>query len=343
MTDEFLVSIILFAHYGGRMLFDISSSYGKGNIQALKTLYELSKIDISSKSEFCLDFSNFSENNPFNTLVIASFIRQLNKQYPNTSFKAKINYDNSFLAHLGFYNLMGIDYGKKIGEANPSNKYVPIKKLNLKAVSYNDIEERSSELAKLFQFDHSLEEFLFYAFFETIRNVYEHAETEQAFVCAQNWPSKNLIEVAIIDNGCGIANALGKRIKDKSEKELLYLSAKPGISAMSNHSYLSKDDYYRNSGYGLYALRKLCYQYGGDFLLCSGNYALLQTADKKVIEYDTFYPGTAISMKFKTNIKNDFKKIRGNIIKEGELEAKDTSEAIKRASKSSGGLYYRNN
>lgn len=79
--------------------------------------------------------------------------------------------------------------------------------------------------------------------------MYEHSDEKFVFVTAQKWPTMNLLEIAIADTGCGIANSMGKQYKNYDEKDLLYLAGEPGISARSNFSYLDKDDAWRNSGY----------------------------------------------------------------------------------------------
>ena len=168
--------------------------------------------------------------------------------------------------------------------------------------------------------------------------MYEHSGATSAYVCAQKWPTKSLVEIAIADTGKGITKALETKFPQKSEKELLYLSMQPGISARSNFQYLDKDDPWRNSGYGLYMMQKLTLLYGGSFLLCSGKHAIWVMQDG-VREYETSFPGTAIAIKFRTDTGNDFNKLRNTAILEGQTEAKLKPEAIKKASKSSGGQY----
>ena len=150
-----------------------------------------------------------------------------------------------------------------------------------------------------------MQTFLEYIFIETFRNVFEHADTKEVFFSAQKWPSKNLLEIAIADTGCGVSNSLGRIFQGRSEKELLYLAGEPGITARSNYSYLDSNNAWLNSGYGLYILRRLSVTYGGSFMLCSGNYALHQT-QKGITEYSTAYKGTAVAIRLKTDLNIDF-------------------------------------
>ena len=73
-------------------------------------------------------------------------------------------------------------------------------------------------------------------------------------------------------------------------------------------------------------------------MLCSNNYCDFYT-EEGITNYKTFYPGTAIAIRFRTDMHLKFENIRRRIVCEGTKEAKDIRGAIKSASKSSGGHY----
>lgn len=148
------------------------------------------------------------------------------------------------------------------------------------------------------------------------------------------------MEIAISDTGCGICNSLRKYMpySAKDEKELIRLACNPGISSRSNYRYLEKDNAWRNSGYGLYLMRKLAVAYGGSFLICSGNYALREN-NNGIEMFNTTYTGTTIAIRIKTDQKLNFEDVRHKILLAGEKEASDVQTSIHSASKSSGGHY----
>lgn len=320
------------------MVYKVISSYNHGNEQALRTMREIEALVLPKDEVVEIDFQDFGENTPFNVLAIANTLKHYRAQHPEHEFTLIPKKSNDYLSHLGFYQMIGARVGKAVGEAQASSNYVPIKEIEFNASFYATIEPRARELARLLSFDKSLEKFVSYMFVETIRNVYEHADVLSAFICAQKWPSKNLVEIAIADTGIGIADSLGKSFPQKSEIERMYLSMQPGITSKSNYSYLEKNDPWRNSGYGLYTMQKLAFLYGGSFLLCSGKCALL-VSQNGTKEYETAYHGTAIAIRFKSNTNNDFNKLRREVISTGQNEAFWEPKAIKRASKSSGGHY----
>lgn len=239
---------------------------------------------------------------------------------------------------MGFYDLFNIDFGKKIGEAKPNSKYVPITRIRFDYDFYETIDEKAKSLANLLNFDKDLSQFLEYAFVETIRNTYEHSKAEEVFVCAQKWPTMDLVEIAIVDRGCGVAQAMSRLYKERTEEELMQLALQPGVSAKSNHAYLDKNDYWRNSGYGLYILNELAPIYNGSFLFCSGGVALHNTINGIKL-HSTLYQGTAIAIRIRTDTDNNFNVIRRQVLQRGEKQAHHIEGAIKRASKSSGGFY----
>lgn len=326
------------------MDFKIESSFGYGNIQALESMLQIKNID--EKESIVFDLSNYNECNPFNNLVIAQTLKNFKIEHPDLERKVipcKNNDYDSYLQHLGFYKFFGADHGKAVGVANANSHYVPITPIEFEYEFdlYTSIEKYAMKLARLFSFDKDLYEFLKYIFVEVIRNIYEHANTkEKAYVCAQTWDRHSLVEIAIMDSGCGVSHALQRLYRDSSEQELLRMATDPGVSAKSNHRYLTKDDAWRNSGYGLYILKNLALQYGGSFMLCSNNYCDYYRNDGSIHNYKTYFPGTALAIRFKTDQNMDFNKTRARIVDQGEQEAKNISGAIKSASKSSGGHYH---
>ena len=320
------------------MEYKIETKYGHGNNQALKIASDISAIDLPDTESVLFDFAGYSENNPFSNLLIANSIRAFRKNHKN---KCQLcpNHE-TYLSHLGFYQMIGVDYGKQMGEARSSDNYVPITKVTFNGDFYQTIEGKSEELAALLKFDTELSAFLKYLFIETIRNTYEHADVGELYLSAQKWKSKSLLEIAISDTGCGICNSLRKYMpySAKDEKELIRLACNPGISSRSNYRYLEKDNAWRNSGYGLYLMRKLAVAYGGSFLICSGNYALREN-NNGIEMFNTTYTGTTIAIRIKTDQKLNFEDVRHKILLAGEKEASDVQTSIHSASKSSGGHY----
>lgn len=324
------------------MIYQIRSTFNRGNVEALSTMKHLHGLE--GYNEIIFNLNNYNDCNPFNNLVIAKTLRDYSLNHPASKCAlkrcAKDNTD-SFLQHIGFYDMIGVPYGKKVGEARPNENYVPITKLTFEKNFYDSIESYAQTLANTLSFNPDLHVFASYIFVELIRNIYEHSRSNDAYICAQKWEPLNLVEIAILDSGCGISNALKRIYRNKDESELLRMATDPGISAKSNHALLDKKDGWRNSGYGLYAIKKLAIEYGGSLMVCSNNYCDYYVRNGTIAHYETYFPGTALAIRFRTDTSVNFIEARRRIIKEGELEAKQNNryETIKSASKSSSGFY----
>lgn len=320
------------------MEYKVETTYGRGNNQALKITSEISSLDLPDTEEVLFNFTKYNDTPPFSNLLIANSIRAFRKNHQNNCQLRPSS--TTYLSHIGFYQMIGADYGKQLGKARASDNYVPITKLTFNGDFYQTIESKSEELAALLKFDTELSAFLKYLFIETIRNTYEHADVGEVYLSAQKWPSKSLLEIAISDTGCGICNSLRKYkpYSDRDEKELIKLSCEPGVSSRSNYRYLEKDNIWRNSGYGLYLMRKLAVAYGGSFLICSGNYALRENKEGIKI-FNTAYEGTTIAIRVKTDKICNFEEVRSKIVLVGEKASSDAETSIHSASKSSGGHY----
>lgn len=324
------------------MIYRIDSNFNKGNVEALASIYGIHKLGTVDKIVFNLN--HYHECNPFNNLVIAKTLKDYAANNPNVSCslrRCKSVKTDSFLQHIGFYDMVGVSYGKKVGESFPNTNYVPITKLKFNKDFYQDIERYAKTLSNTLSFDPNLHKFSTYVFVELIRNIYEHSQSQDAYICAQKWEPYNLVEIAIVDSGCGIASALKSVYNNQSEEELLRMATDPGISAKSNHCFLDKNDDWRNSGYGLYAIKKLAIEYGGSLMICSNNYCDYYVRNGDISHYRTYFQGTALAIRFRIDKKIDFIKARRKIILEGETEAKHNNryESIKSASKASSGSY----
>lgn len=226
-----------------------------GNIDCFENLLEISNC-MPVDHDLIINLSNLREVNPFNMLLLALSIRQQRTYFDKITFKVPSEKIDGYMQYMGFYETCGAPSRGICKGSHRLGKYICIKEINISpsgsiGVDYEAMETEAEKLADMFQFDKKLRLYITYCFFEMIRNVYEHSGTYSVYVCAQYWPSHCLMEIAIADEGCGIKKAMEKRFMGFSERKLMEYAMAPGISALSNHQFLEKDDYYENSGYGL--------------------------------------------------------------------------------------------
>ncbi len=111
---------------------------------------------------------------------------------------------------------------------------------------------------------------------EAIRNIPEHAETDDVWLCGQYWHNRDLAEIAILDEGIGIFKSISHnqvhRAYISSNEEALRWALKPGVSVAFIPSRGQRDDDpWANSGYGLYMISEICKLTEGWFTLASGD------------------------------------------------------------------------
>ena len=322
-------------------ILKISNRAFKGNIDCFKSLVEITDF-FNFDGESALDLSEIVEINPFNMLVLALSIRQWKRFWGQLSYIVP-NSDNTdkYMQYMGFYELCGFSNRNVIKGDRRVGKYICITKIDFipqysMDADYEMIEQESKKLADMFQFDKELAKYITYCFFEMIRNVYEHSGSKSVYVCAQFWPTLNQVELAIADEGCGIRRAMQKQYANITEEQSMNFAMTPGISARSNHAFYSVDNYYKNSGYGLYMTKELALAYGGSFIICSGKSAIRYSFNSED-KFSTDFSGTAISIRFRTDKNNNFTEVLKKIKIKAEKESRKYEDAIHTASKSSGG------
>lgn len=319
------------------MNYNIVNKRYVGNKDCHQTLLDIANFPVDET--ITINCDGIIEVNPFNTLVISNALKQHHRNYNNLRFDKRM--DGSYLEFIGFYRNCGFDNGDRINDfAYKQGRYISITPINLYTGTsfendYDNIDSEANKMASMLGFDRDLRNYIIYCFTEMIRNVFEHSGTNRVYVCAQYWPMHQLVEIAIADMGCGIKSVMSKMFKG-GELNILKLSMFPGISARSNYGWFNDDNAYKNSGYGLYITKELALAYDGSFMLCSGNY-VLNYHNKGNGCGKTSYNGTAIAIRFSTDVKRDFTKVRQEIVSKAEKLSLQREDAIHKASRSSGG------
>lgn len=317
-------------------------------------------IDLQDKcpnDTFYFDFSDMTNFDPLAMLLSGAIIRSFRNKYPETRFVLKKIKDKGYAAHMGYFKYISplVDFGKAPGEARGSNTYFPITMINsndlmqeaAESGKYLDLEDLIESKARglatvISQDNREIRILLTYLIREILRNTPEHTECETMWICGQYWPSYNLAEIAILDEGIGIYNSIIKNTAHAeyihNNKDALSWAVRAGISEAFGPSRKPKQrDWWANSGYGLYTVSKICAYLGGSFCLISGTDYL--TVDSKGQSYGkTFFNGTAIQIRVHTDKLVNAKQIISETVQQGEDEAKKIRNSFKKASTPSKGL-----
>lgn len=244
---------------------------------------------------------------------------------------------HSYLSHLGFFDYILMGEGNAVGQASGSGSYLPITRIEKPEFNsstqsvqewYDQIMSVVRGLARVVSgtAEDTEENRLYnYALREIIRNVFEHSEATECYVCGQRWWNGK-VEIAVIDEGIGICESLKKSYHLDSDIDALNMAIKPGISSTSNIEL--SENIYDNSGFGLYVLTQLASSFGW-YVLGSGTSRIVGYSQDKS-EENLNFSGTYFGMQL-LNSPSQFSGLLQDIIAAGEEEA-EASGISKKAS-----------
>lgn len=168
------------------------------------------------------------------------------------------------------------------------------------------IERKAKELSKILCKNNiELLNLLTHSIREMIRNVPEHSGVNNVWICGQAWEKDGTAEIAVLDEGIGIASSLRKNpfYHDivTSDTAALSLAIEPGVSKAFAPGHERNDPSgWSNSGFGLYVLSEICQRLSGSFCIVSGgNYLIKEQGIKRTGK--TALKGTAVRIKIATS------------------------------------------
>lgn len=271
---------------------------------------------LQEDSNFTIDFSRIGYVEPFGMLVAAAEIRRLINRFPLAKYTPDKYQHLSYAGHMGFFQAFGVKFGKAPGQAKGNDKYVPLTILNCDSLRKaalekgteigDEIEEQSKHLAQVLCGAEAgaIFDTLSYSIRELMRNVVEHSSAPEIWFCAQYWPTKNKMEVAIVDQGIGLRKSLSTNphLDASDDKRAINYALMPAVSGKAFKGARNKQrGPWANSGFGLYMTSRIC-RNGGTFFICSGNTGMLLTKKSEAKRYfSSRYQGTAIRMVIRTN------------------------------------------
>ncbi|WP_167683728.1 ATP-binding protein [Parasedimentitalea denitrificans] len=302
-------------------------------IKSLKMIDEVLKSINLGFNRVELDFRWCSFAEPFPLLYLASRIRQFRLDNPDVELGIILpkNTEKPFLGyarHIGFFDFIGIEEGRKVGEVTGSSNFFPITVWDINKVREEagdrpvaeKVDEFAAEMAKvLMQTDKGdIFDLVQFSIREIVRNSMEHSQGTECVFLGQYWPQSGEAEIVAMDNGVGISETLWDNEYVDFENNLagLKIAIFPGISGVSRDERFSQDDYWGNSGFGLYILSEIFGKFGEFHILSNGDH--LKLSNRKQFHHAFELRGTAVSVRFPTNSLKAAKSEFSNIIERGE-------------------------
>lgn len=306
--------------------------------------------NIPKKGEFALSFEKTYNYEPFAMLMAQKYI----STYSGPNFYYYPLKDQSPYSYGGvmqFFESIGIEYGFKVNSREGSKNHIPITVISRESIE-NRFKKRSTDfmtelisvserIAEVIARDHKeANKILSFSIREMMRNIFEHSEDEKAIVCAQYWPSKDLVELAVSDYGIGVFASITKN-KDlskiiKTNRKAIEMALLPGISKISSNEFRSKrKNPNDNSGFGLYLASELSVRLGGEFAMHSGDTLLRKTKSGTLVEEDlpaSRLKGTTVMIRIKPTYLDKYTETFDELIEEGERYVEYYGKGIPKAS-----------
>lgn len=281
-----------------------------------------------------IHFSTLTYSLPTAMLIAGSKLREwVNYRSSNNHVSVPHGIDpsrtvHSYLMHLGFFDFIYMEQGNHVGQARGSAKYLPITRIttppfipNVTSLDewHQRIKEESRRLAGVLAGNYDdTEELRVYSYSirEIIRNVFEHSNAHECYICGQRWVNGH-VEIAILDEGIGIARTISDAHSVTDDLHALDLALMPGISR--TNLLPDTENIFGNSGFGLYILSNLASSFGW-FALGSGSGRIIGYGNTIRLHEPFSFRGTFFGMRLNTQPHN-FRAVLDDIISAGENES----------------------
>jgi hypothetical protein len=255
-----------------------------GAIETAHALWALPQAQV-----YVIDFAGLDWVEPFGMLFFARQLRTFADKHKPARCRAINHERHGYAAHMGFFQSFGLSFGKAPGEAPGNIQYVPMTGLTIAELQREAgdqfaevreiIEKRCTNLAAILTRNEGghVQDTLSYSLREIFRNVMEHSRADTIWYAAQYWPTKQLVELSILDQGIGVRRSLSRNphLAIQNDEDALRFALLPGISGVAfKGGPRQRKDEWANSGYGLFMTSQLCAR-GGSFMICSGGCGLL--------------------------------------------------------------------
>lgn len=305
---------------------------GNSSVKFVGSLFQLPE-----EGEYIFDLKNLRWIDPFAMLFVSEALRIFCRDKASKGVKCGVrNFSNQgYCGHMGFFQSFGLDFGNRPGEAGGGTNYLPITEIRIhelyrRAVdSGQNVGEIITEDARTIatvltrESEGALFDTVVYSLREIIRNAAEHSKSETVKYCAQYWPTKNRVQIAILDSGIGVASSLRNNpyLHIESDADALKLATMPGVSGkMYKGVEVRPYDEWQNSGYGLYMIYRMS-RSAGSLFMTSNNATLEVISDTHKAASQNSLPGTSLRVQFDTRKIGILKEKLSKYAEEGKKKA----------------------
>jgi len=257
------------------MKIHLSNSIWIGNIDPF-----LENLNLTNKN--LLDISSHDKwisVHPVVLCMVASLGIKMRKEGKPINFEKLTATSKHYFERMGLFKLLGLDSKIKIVKHESAGRFVTLQIIK----DSKQLDKFITDMIPLLHSEPEKVEPIRYVVFELVRNVLEHAHSEEgAVICAQYYSKSNTIRIGVADNGIGIKKSIDYSYPSKTDLEAISLALTPGITGTTTKIGGTEE----NAGAGLFFIKSLAKVNRDFFMIYSGKgmYKLLKNPKAKEIK-----------------------------------------------------------
>jgi len=212
---------------------------------------------------------------------------------------------------------------------SPKNRsYIPLEHFGEQVGSIDTIAGQVTEKivanAHKLSFDDKkdLADYLKYLMSEMMDNVVSHSQSSiGGLVTAQYYPTKDKVQVVIVDNGVGFLKTLLSKYRLQNEQEAILKAMEKAVSG--SNAFAPYTNVPKHAGLGLYFLSQIIRHTNGKLLIVS-NDTVYRLPQNSFVTMQTAFSGTMIAFElYNSELGYEFGQLLNIIRSEGEEEEED--------------------
>jgi hypothetical protein len=207
----------------------------------------------------------------------------------------------SYLQRIDFLSHLGIEIPESFTRRPTGNRFVPVRSLNFAS---GNVDALASEITRCVLPDCLSDDDVFqalqYAAGELLSNAKYHSGG-RAFACAQFFPARNLVRIAVADDGQGIREsftATSREPEASTPDDAIRLALQPGVSSALLRPNPNPYGGQNHRGVGLSVTRILAKEAKGRLTIAteSGWFDELHGSEQTRPHGGIFFPGTLVAV-----------------------------------------------
>ncbi|QQR80318.1 MAG: ATP-binding protein [Deltaproteobacteria bacterium] len=182
-----------------------------------------------------------------------------------------------YLVRMGLFKILNIVSDIQVIEHEPAGRFIPVTSIK----TSQELSIFITEMIPLLHLEAEQAKTIGYIVSELVRNVIEHAESDQgAIICAQYYQKSNSIRIGITDTGLGIKKTISHSYPVPTDLEAIRLALTPGITGTTRKEGGTE----QNAGAGLFFIKSIANVNRDFFVIYSGDslYKLLKKKGSRI-------------------------------------------------------------